>query len=86
VKRLDHYLFLCLIIFVLTGCSQGDYKRHASNIKSITASIAGTVIIETIRLAKFLGQDGIVTQIADNKITIACHHHFAEPLPVDTLD
>ncbi len=48
--------------------------------ESAPAGFAGNVIIEPVYLAKFLRQDGIVTQVGDNEVAIASYHRWAEPL------
>jgi len=54
-------------------------KTLAQN-TSVPSDSAHTVIIEPVYLAKFLRQDGIVTQVGDNEIAIASYHRWAEPL------
>ena len=47
---------------------------------SARATTIKNIIIAPIHLTKFLLQDGIVTQIGRNEITVANYHRWAEPL------
>jgi len=63
VKRLGQYLFLCLVIFAFTGCSQGDYKWHTTNISGIMPDLAFSLIDQngkTVTADTYRGQINIL--------------------------
>jgi uncharacterized lipoprotein YmbA len=84
------YLFFAVAVLMCHACASTTEPVQYYSLtlgagqntpaQSTTAPTARTVTIEAVHLAKFLRQDGIVTQVGDNEIAIASYHRWAEPL------
>lgn len=84
---------LCIfIVLVLFACASSNkqVKYYSLTLNSDHQSLAVAnnqanteqthVIVEPIRLANFLRQEGLVLQVGDHEIVTANYHRWAEPL------
>ncbi len=90
--RIIRNLFYIITVLILVACASSskqvkyysltlnsDYQSPTiANNQGNTAQIH--VMVEPIRLANFLRQEGLVLQIGEHEIVIANYHRWAEPL------
>lgn len=85
--KIVKYLIYSLCIILCHACaSTGEPVKYYSLTLDTKPAVQVTdtpvrdVIIEPVHLAKLLRQEGIVTQIGKNEVTVAHFHRWAAPL------
>ena len=83
------YIFIVLILFACASSSK-QVKYYSLTLNSDYQSLPTAnhqdntehthVIVEPVRLANFLRQEGLVLQIGEHEIVTANYHRWAEPL------